>query len=192
MQEHSYQNIEKLENAFREALNAHREKHKPLKAKLKELLEQLNLTFNSNKKFEILNEMKEIEDLIKKDEKQLSSQKEHIEKQKAQLRKSEYIEKTRFYQQKEIEARQKLREITKSPIQVSNETPCSSPVFSVSNWLVVLNLLCDEDFLSLVEMLEKRASNHLFFSSLFWNLYSLSNQLDFLDNEIKACLKLFD
>ncbi len=188
----NYSHLETMEYDYFKAYSQAKEKHKPLQAKLKELSEQLSLTFNSSTKFRIMNEMKTIEDEINSDNQRLLTQKEAIEQKKSELRKADYIKQT-------TEARSKIVDYTVRAILSNHQTTTVRPInenaqskkINYQDLLNVITLLEDDSFLKMVELVEIHHLNIALLSTEFLMLYSVWKRLESLEVEIQDCLNMF-
>ena len=161
-----------------------KEKHKPLKERLKSLSKQLSIAWESGHKLSIMNEMKLIEDEIKSDEMKLKRLNELLEQQKSEYRKN-------IYKKQTIQYLKKANSYNSSQINVSNLEPIYNNDFDLKNLERVIELISSDDFLYLVKQLQDNPHlKPIKLSPNFFVLYSIWLKLDLVEAEIKQCLSL--
>ncbi len=155
------------------------------------LSQELALTFNSSKKFEIMQQMNKIESKINKDIQYLRNQQEYIENEKRKIRIKYYQTKTTEYQ---AIARNTTKSIYQSNIPQLNLINYKSDNIndSLNNLELIISLLYDPSFLTLVEQIEKNLVTINDIPLIFKILYKLWQQLDFIEFEIKTTREMIN
>lgn len=138
-----------------------------------------------------MQQMNKIESKINKDIQYLRNQQEYIENEKRKIRIKYYQTKTTEYQ---AIARNTTKSIYQSNIPQLNLINYKSDNIndSLNNLELIISLLYDPSFLTLVEQIEKNLVTINDIPLIFKILYKLWQQLDFIEFEIKTTREMIN
>ncbi len=117
-----YQEIEKLQSDLWEKISSFENEHELLKFELKQLSKELAFTFNSSRKFDIMQQMKKIEEKIKQDFQSLKNQQGYIENEKRKIRMQKYETQTKIAINKTAQIKEQIKEIQSKPQEIQEKT----------------------------------------------------------------------